>query len=139
MAEDVPIPTGLQTLLSMAAVHEEFLEGLVSHGLGQAMAAGVSLSASEQAMFAAIDEEQLRDMVRCLPAPTEARRAELLQAASGAVVSAEPSPPRREDVPMMQGIRPDPPPSRPSRAAVSRGISPVGVLLHRIGKLFGSD
>jgi len=81
-----PVPTGVQTLLRMAALDATFLDTLVEQRADVAEAAGVQLTRSEAAMLAAIPEVQLRQFARTMPPPDPKRRDVLRQTAASAVV-----------------------------------------------------
>ncbi len=86
-AEEVPpVPTGIQSLLRLAAVDEAFREQLVARRGAVAEAVRLELTSSEQAILRAIPEDQLRQMAEQLPPPPPARRAFLRQTAATAVV-----------------------------------------------------
>lgn len=81
-----PVPVGLQTLLRMAAVDPAFRQELVQRRAEVATVAGVTLTRSEQAVLAALPDDQLRQMAAQLPPPPPKRRAFLRQTAATAVV-----------------------------------------------------
>ncbi len=61
------VPTGIQQLLRLAASSPAFLELLLRDRAGVAPAAGVSLTASENAVIAAVSGPQLQTMVGSVP------------------------------------------------------------------------
>ena len=81
-----PVPTGIQKLLRLASVDPSFREELLRRRSGLATVAGVTLTASEQAILGAIPAEQLDGMIGALPPPPESRRTFLRQTASTAVM-----------------------------------------------------
>jgi len=85
-AELPPVPTGIQKLLRLASVDESFRRELLERRAGISAAAGVTLTASEAAILAAIPAAQLEQMIGYLPPPPASRRAFLRQTASTAVV-----------------------------------------------------
>jgi hypothetical protein len=85
-AELPPVPTGIQKLLRLASVDDAFRRELLRRRAGIAAVAGVELTASEQAVLAAITAEQLEQMVGTLPPPPASRRTFLRQTASTAVM-----------------------------------------------------
>lgn len=147
-----PVPTGLQSLLRLAALDPAFCEELIRQRVEAASAAGVDLTPSEQAILAAIPAEQIEQMAAQMPPPPEPRRDFLRKTAATAVVLLggavlsdcescqrpgqpdggaapdEPPPPPRPPRPdATKGIRPDldePLPERPGRPIQTRGISP---------------
>lgn len=81
-----PVPTGIQSLLRLAAVDATFRQQLLDRRDQVAGAAEVELTASERAILRAIPEDQLRQMAEQLPPPAPPRRAFLRQTAATAVV-----------------------------------------------------
>jgi len=131
-AELPPVPTGIQRLLRLASVDHDFRRELVSRPAALAVTAGVDLTASERAVLAAIDPDQLEEMARNMPPPPPQRRDFLRQTAATAVVLlggaalsgtvsaccpglGEESPPRasRRDMQEDGGASPEEPPERP--------------------------
>ncbi|HEY3354213.1 MAG TPA: hypothetical protein VGQ83_13250 [Polyangia bacterium] len=129
-----PVPTGLPRLLRLAAVDEKFRGELLARRDAVAAAAGVELTASEQAILRAVPAAQLTGMIAGLPPPTADRRGFLREAAASAVlllggaalsactpsggarpdvppVPDEPRP-RRRDMEAEGGAAPDEPPPR---------------------------
>ncbi len=81
-----PVPTGIQKLLRLASVDDDFCDQLIQHRAAVAEAAGVQLSGSEQAILEAIPAEQLREMAQQMPPPVPQRREFLRRAATAALV-----------------------------------------------------
>ena len=81
-----PVPTGIQRLLRLASVDSSFRCELVQRRAAVAGAAEVDLTASEQAILAAIPAEQLTEMAHRMPPPPPPRRQFLRQTAATAVV-----------------------------------------------------
>jgi len=69
-----PVPTGIQTLLRLAALDAAFLDELVERRADMARAAGVPLTLTEANILAAIPETQLREFARTMPPPPPRRR-----------------------------------------------------------------
>lgn len=131
-AELPPVPTGIQRLLRLASVDDDFRRELVARPAALATTAGVDLTASERAVLEAIDARQLDEMARNMPPPPAPRRDFLRQTAATAVVLlggaalsgtiqaccpglGEDSPPRalRRDMQEDGGASPEEPPERP--------------------------
>jgi hypothetical protein len=85
-AELPPVPTGIQKLLRLASVDDAFRRELLQRRAGIAAVAGIELTASEQAVLAAITAGQLEQMIGTLPPPPASRRTFLRQTASTAVM-----------------------------------------------------
>lgn len=86
LSSDLPVPTGVQRLLRLAAVEPAFLQTLAEHRDEAARAAGVRLSTAESTMLRAIPAPTLAQMVRALPPPPSARLPLLRRTAATAVV-----------------------------------------------------
>jgi len=130
-ASTVPVPVGLEALLGLAAVDEDFRRRLVERRGDLADAAGVELTPSERAILASIPSEQLEAMAERVPPPPSHRREFLRSAAASAVVllggaslagCERVRPPQEspvegiraeEPLPMTAGVMPDMPPERP--------------------------
>lgn len=112
-----PVPTGIEQLLRLAAVDDDFREVLIERRGDAAAAAGVVLTPNERAILGAIPETQIEAMAGRLPPPPPQRRVFLRQAAASAVValggaalmSCEACSPTAT-----LGVQPDIPPPRPS-------------------------
>lgn len=81
-----PVPTGIQRLLRLASINEDFRQQLVEKRGEVAVAAEVGLTASEAAVLAAIPAQQLEEMAQKMPPPAAPRREFLRQTAATAVV-----------------------------------------------------
>jgi hypothetical protein len=138
-----PVPTGIQRLLRLAAVDDDFADELVRRPLEVARTAGVPLTRSEAAILASIPAQQIVAMAAQLPAPPPRRREFLRQTAATAVVllggAALPTAltgccpvedePGRPDINLMQGeggADPEEPPVRVEHREMESdgGISP---------------
>jgi len=145
----LPVPTGIQVLLRLAALDPAFRRQLTERRGDVAQAAGVELTPSERAILAAIPAAQLDQMAASMPPPPPPRREFLRKTAATAVVLLggaamaeplagcvrghgcdEPSPFRQDQQPATTGIVPDipedtgePVPSRPKDPHPTRGIT----------------
>lgn len=132
-----PVPTGIQRLLRLAAVDEAFRRTLLDRRGDVAAAAGVTLTATERAVLAAIPERQILAMATNLPPPDPARREFLRATAASAVVLlggallADCSGGcvvrgMQSDVPPPAPVPPEPPPPRPDENLMQSegGIAP---------------
>lgn len=81
-----PVPTGMQTLLRMAALDAGFRRELLEKRGSVAHAAGVALNPTELKILSAVPEKQLEAMIGAMPPPTEGRRSFLQQTAASAVL-----------------------------------------------------
>lgn len=79
------VPTGLQQLLRLASVNEDFCQRMMGEPLGMARAAQIVLNATEVAILGAISPVQLAQMARQMPRPTPERLEPLLRAAARAL------------------------------------------------------
>jgi hypothetical protein len=112
-----PVPTGLQTLVRMAALDAAFLDRLLDRRAEAAAAAGIELSPSERAILAALPRAQIVGMARSIPAPPPGRRQFLAGAAAAAAAlllgdacTERKPPPPPDAAPPPDGARPDAPP-----------------------------
>jgi hypothetical protein len=112
-----PVPTGIQTLMRLAALDPAFRDELLARRGAVADAAGVGLTRSEQAILAAVPVAQLERMVATVPPPPADRRTFLRQAAGAAVLALG-------GAALAQLGCKDPSPERPEHLTPSRGISP---------------
>jgi hypothetical protein len=124
-----PVPTGLQTLVRMAALDAAFLDQLLDRRADAAAAAGIELSPSERAILAALPREQLIGMARSVPAPPPDRRQFLAGAAAAAAALLLGSAcgehrPVGKPVPQPPDAAPPPDasPPRPAESHPTRGI-----------------
>ncbi len=126
----VPVPTGIQVLLRLAALDPAFRRQLTERRGDVAQAAGVDLTPSERAILAAIPAAQLEQVAASMPPPPPPRREFLRKTAATAVVllggaaMAEPLAgcigecvPRsdRTQMPLTGGAAPDLPPTDTSQ------------------------
>ena len=81
-----PIPTGMQNLLRLASVDNDFCEALVRRRDEMAEVAEIKLTMSERAMLRSITGDQIRAMAGRLPEPSVQRRTFLRQTARAAVL-----------------------------------------------------
>ena len=84
-AATAPVPTGIQQLLRLASVDEDFKRELLEKRDEVAVAADVTLSPSERAILRSLPAAQLAAMISSLPAPPADRRTFLQQMAAAAV------------------------------------------------------
>jgi len=79
-----PIPVGIEEILGMAAVNEEFAAALYENRDTAVQASGVELTATERGILAAIDSTTLRQMVGNVEGvfPNRERRAFLARSAA---------------------------------------------------------
>jgi len=138
-----PVPTGIQRLLRLASVDEDFRRELAARPVELASTAGVELNASERAVLEAMPGDRLAEMARKMPPPPSLRRGLLRQTAATAVVllggaalsgtmpACNPGeelgeePPTRAEVREMQGeggAAPEEPPPRPEERDVVAGL-----------------
>lgn len=116
-----PVPTGIEKLLRLASVDPEFRSILLAQRADAAAAAGVELTANEQAILGAIAVAQLSAMAEQMPPPEPRRRRFLQQAAASAVVAlggvaltaCDGCRSARNIMPSEGGAAPDLPPERP--------------------------
>lgn len=128
-AELPPVPTGLQRLLRLASVDEEFRRELLERRAGMAEVAGIELSASERAILGVVPAQQLAAMAANLPPPSADRRDFLRQSARAAVLllggaALAGGEGCRHPPTSTAGVRPDPPPERPGHLPQPQGIRP---------------
>jgi hypothetical protein len=120
-----PVPTGIQELLRLASVDGDFRRKLLDSRVDAAVAAGILLTSSEQAVLRAAPAEQLGLMIDSVPPGSPDRRsflrgvaASAVTALGGVALASCPGP--------VGGARPDPPPPRPEeRPAITTGIAPT--------------
>jgi len=160
-----PIPRGIDVLVKKAAVDPAFRALLLSDRARAADEIGLALDPAEAAMLAAVPSAQLTTIIERTTVPVEQRRAFLgkvaaamlavlgaggeLAAAGGLAVSGgaaggimpdrpmpAPTGSRPDRPPVVEGIRPDPPPSSPRPETLRRVIAVVarqlGVPDHRL-------
>lgn len=145
-----PIPAGIEEILGLAAVEQQYAD-LLYQDRGHAVeASGVSLTATERVILGAVGDDALRKMVDRLALTEQDRRYFLGRAAAvaavlvagaatvgaagcrdkvappqGPVKTAGVRPDRTDHVEAPTGIRPDrPPASRPSELEVETGARP---------------
>jgi hypothetical protein len=137
--ESHPVPTGIQSLLRLAAEDSAFKNELAERRSEVAEAAGVELTESEKQILKVITTDQLTAMVEAIP-PAPAPRRDFLRktaatavmllggaalegcdSCSGKVTGARPDVPPEpkpeqppEKIELYHGIRPDRPKERPS-------------------------
>jgi len=83
---EIPIPTGLQRLLRIAAADAQFRAELLARRSNLAAPASTALTTNERAILDAIPEPQLAAMIAGLPAVPTDRRDFLLQAAAATLL-----------------------------------------------------
>ncbi len=123
-AELPPVPTGLQRLLRLASVDEEFRRELLERREGLASAAGIELSASERAILKVVPAQQLATMATSLPLPSADRRDFLRQSARAAVLLLGGAALAGSEACLSKGHRSDVPPERPRHVPEPQGIRP---------------
>jgi hypothetical protein len=85
-----PIPVGIEEILGMAAVNDDFAKALYANRDSAVSASGVELTATERGILAAIDAASLRQMVGNVDGvfPNRERRAFLARSAAALLVLA---------------------------------------------------
>jgi len=85
-----PIPVGIEEVLGMASVNDEFAQALYSDRSAAVQASGVELTATEHGILGAIDDGSLRQMVGNVEGavPNRERRAFLARSAAALLVLA---------------------------------------------------
>ena len=119
-----PVPTGIQTLLRLAALDGAFRAELIEKRDTAATAAGVDLTPNERRVLSAVPEAHLGRMIDRVPAPPPRRRDFLRSTAASAVIllggtglaavegCKDPAPDRKPERTMSLGVTPDEPPPR---------------------------